>query len=276
MPRTSRLDVPFRWYPWTPLDWKADRHFQRLSWAEKGFLRELMDECYLERAIPSEVGRIAHLMAADAQEVEEILPKVLGWFEPSTDGSLICPWIEAVRAEQDEARLRQANRRRGGGEVFPTTADNRGPVGKETTGHEVGGDERETSACAESGAPTSAPSDGTPLLLPCVGKGEKIWPITGRIWREWEQAFPGVDLLQEVLKMRSWLRANPRKQKTFAGMERFAYSWLSRAQDRPALIPKERSGKDGGFSRTPGLDADFLDQLKDVDGEDEEDQNHAR
>ena len=80
-----------------------------------------------------------------------------------------------------------------------------------------------------------APGDpGTPpaiLILPCVGSGEKEWPVTEEQLTKWREAYPGVDVVQEVRKMRLWLEDSPTRRKTYAGMGRFALGWLGRAQN---------------------------------------------
>jgi hypothetical protein len=44
-------------------------------------------------------------------------------------------------------------------------------------------------------------------------------------------AYPGVDVMQEYLKMQRWLEANPKNRKTRSGIKRFINSWLERAQN---------------------------------------------
>lgn len=260
MVRVSRLEVPLTWYPWPPSEWMSDRHFQRLSWAEKGLARELLDECYLGRTIPADVEALAERLAVEASEIRDLLPRVMRWFTPSGEGVLSCPWIEAVRASQDQVRLRQAQRRLKGADEDDITAVNRGSRVQEITEEKNREEESERNACAESDAPTPA-RGGTPLFLPCRGKSAPVWEIPNGVWRQWEQAFPGLDLLTEVLKMRAWLNANPHRQKTHGGMERFAYSWLARAKEPGQGSGISRVCDTKPPSRTPGLDKDFLDQL---------------
>ena len=47
----------------------------------------------------------------------------------------------------------------------------------------------------------------------------------------WREAYPAVDIEQELQKMRVWLDGNPTKRKTRRGIERFIVNWLSRSQD---------------------------------------------
>lgn len=49
---------------------------------------------------------------------------------------------------------------------------------------------------------------------------------------EWALAYPAVDVVCELRKMRVWLAANPRKRKTARGINGFAITWLTRSQDK--------------------------------------------
>lgn len=48
----------------------------------------------------------------------------------------------------------------------------------------------------------------------------------------WQQAYPAVDVKQELQKIRAWLDSNPTRCKTRRGITKFINSWLSREQDR--------------------------------------------
>ncbi|WP_244427835.1 hypothetical protein [Sinorhizobium fredii] len=76
----------------------------------------------------------------------------------------------------------------------------------------------------------SAPASPTVIELPTVN-GEMV-PITAAEAAEWAEAFPAVNVHQQLASMRAWLNANPKNRKTRAGMKRFVVSWLSRDQDR--------------------------------------------
>lgn len=49
---------------------------------------------------------------------------------------------------------------------------------------------------------------------------------------EWQQAFPAVDVMQQLRAMKLWCRDNPKKRKTKNGIRRFVTSWLDREQNR--------------------------------------------
>ena len=80
------------------------------------------------------------------------------------------------------------------------------------------------------------------VRFPLPGKGETA--VTDEQFPTWKQAYPGIDLVTELAKMRSWLIANPKKRKTAKGMNRFITSWLERAQD-------SYGGKYGKGAATP-------------------------
>lgn len=47
----------------------------------------------------------------------------------------------------------------------------------------------------------------------------------------WKEAYPAVDVEQELKRMIAWLDNNPAKRKTRRGIERFINNWLARTQD---------------------------------------------
>lgn len=47
----------------------------------------------------------------------------------------------------------------------------------------------------------------------------------------WREAYPAVDIEQELQKMRAWLDSNPTRRKTRRGIERFINNWLAKSQD---------------------------------------------
>jgi hypothetical protein len=48
--------------------------------------------------------------------------------------------------------------------------------------------------------------------------------------KDWQQAYPDVDVWQQLLAMRQWCLANPTKRKNFKGINRFIVNWLSKNQ----------------------------------------------
>jgi hypothetical protein len=57
--------------------------------------------------------------------------------------------------------------------------------------------------------------------------------------KQWQQAYPAVDVLSELRRMETWASANPVNRKS--NWQRFIVNWLTRAQDRAG-----RGGPRGG------------------------------
>jgi uncharacterized protein YdaU (DUF1376 family) len=76
----------------------------------------------------------------------------------------------------------------------------------------------------------SAPASPTVIELPTVN-GDMVSICEADV-AEWSEAFPAVNVRQQLAAMRSWLNANPKNRKTSKGMKRFVVSWLTRDQDR--------------------------------------------
>ena len=107
--------------------------------------------------------------------------------------------------------------------------------------------------CAEaSSTPIVAARDdrGEPLTLPLVNGN--AWPVPAADCLEWASAYPGINVLTELLKMRGWLDANPRNRKTPAGVRRFIVGWMGRAQNSSRPTGESNGNGNRGQARTNG------------------------
>jgi hypothetical protein len=85
-----------------------------MTLAQKGLLRELLDEDYLKDGLPPDPAAIAQLLALPLPEIESDLTVVLQRFRVGEDGRLRNDLIGELRAEQnDYRRSRRANRMAG-------------------------------------------------------------------------------------------------------------------------------------------------------------------
>lgn len=78
--------------------------------------------------------------------------------------------------------------------------------------------------------PGSTPPDPAVLTFPCI-KGQQYDLKESKI-REYQESFPGIDVLQQCKALRQWCIDNPAKRKTLRGMPAFFSRNLSRAQDK--------------------------------------------
>src|SRR5882724_929187 len=109
-------------------------------------------------------------------------------------------------------------------------------------------------------APPELPADPPRLLFPCVatkrqgGEAAPQWPLTAPLLAQWEETFPGMDVLGEARKAREWLLVNHRK--TYGGMSNFLFRWLCRAQDSGRFMRRTAatSCRQGAAPRPPSLE----------------------
>lgn len=69
------------------------------------------------------------------------------------------------------------------------------------------------------------------LTFPTVGKTHE-WGLTEAKVAEYQEAFPGIDVLAECRKARQWCIDNPARRKTARGMGKFLFGWIERTQNR--------------------------------------------
>ena len=132
------------------------------------------------------------------------------------------------------------------------------------------GDEPPTRARHESNPNTiqSESNNGTelpsaPLVLTLTLNDGSEYGISQTDVGEWQQAFPNVDVMQQLHAMKLWCRDNPRKRKTKTGIRRFVTNWLDREQNRggrfvapqqerqPASPPPDASKREKGPDYLP-------------------------
>lgn len=77
---------------------------------------------------------------------------------------------------------------------------------------------------------SSTPFEPPVVKLPLIDKSD--FSITQKDIDKWADAYPAVDVLQQLKAMAAWLDANPKRKKTRRGIKAFINNWLSREQDR--------------------------------------------
>lgn len=69
--------------------------------------------------------------------------------------------------------------------------------------------------------------------------------VTQQQYERWVETYPGVDVWQTLLRIRSWAENNPAKRKTLKGIPKFIDAWLAREQDKPKFGPNAPPGTSG-------------------------------
>ncbi len=90
--------------------------------------------------------------------------------------------------------------------------------------------------------PSPEPQAPSVETLPLVDGSDH--PVFAEEVEAWHEAFPAVDVENELKRMRVWLTANPRKRKTKRGINAFIVSWLTRQQDRGGGFQQRRPAGD--------------------------------
>ena len=85
---------------------------------------------------------------------------------------------------------------------------------------------------AELNKPSSTGNEEPAVIaIPLITKDSEF-NVNASMVTEWQSAYPCVDVMQELRNIRQWNIANPKKQKTKAGIMRHINTWLSDKQNR--------------------------------------------
>jgi hypothetical protein len=90
------------------------------------------------------------------------------------------------------------------------------------------------------------------LTLTLIDKTEH--PITNAMVAEWTEAYPGVNVLQQLREMRAWCTANPTNRKTARGISGFVVRWLGKEQDKSGGTGYRQSPVGVTVPSAPGVD----------------------
>lgn len=89
---------------------------------------------------------------------------------------------------------------------------------------------------------TSFASEQVTGLPPLILKDGSRFHISENHLNEFVDAYPGVDVRDQIMKMSQWLKVNPTKRKTKNGIMRFINSWIARSE-REAINAPQSSTK---------------------------------
>jgi len=234
-------------------EWLAVPLFARCFFYE---LTRKADRAGIIRLGKQGVKALAAAVRSTPEEVQPLLDALLedGCVVLKDDRLVIPNYVRAQTARSSDRTRKQAERQRDrdlamaeSHGVTPGHTASRG-VAQVSRGEERRGEEREESNSSEPQAaaePLASPGPPSPVVarLPCVGKGPKEYAVTEAEVASWREAFPAVDVPEQLQRMRVWLEAHRSRRKTHGGVPKFVVGWLSRQQD---AHPKEnRNGRAG-------------------------------
>ena len=108
-------------------------------------------------------------------------------------------------------------------------------LGKDRIGKDRLGQE---SIVIPSAADEPSQEEKAAYVLPLKGGDQYI--VTENDARLLEQLYPGIDVAQEFRSMIGWLNANPARQKTPRGINRFINGWMQRSLGKNTETPKKQ------------------------------------
>lgn len=85
---------------------------------------------------------------------------------------------------------------------------------------------------------TSFASEPVMDLPPLILKDGSRFHISENHLNEFVDAYPGVDVRDQIMKMSQWLKTNPTKRKTKNGIMRFINSWIARSERETINAPQ--------------------------------------
>lgn len=110
--------------------------------------------------------------------------------------------------------------------------------------------ERESENIEYTGGSSAVPSDNPPekcpVYLPLIDGSE--YGVKQSDVESWTMAYPAVNILTELHKMKVWLDANPKNRKTSRGIKKFIIGWLGRTQDKAPRAGATSPSGGGSFN----------------------------
>ena len=89
-------------------DTMADRRYREMTLEERGLFLSILNECWVNRSVPSDISRLAKWLSYGKDEIEgSLTSNVLSFFEVK-DQDLISPDIERYRKEVLDRRAKRS------------------------------------------------------------------------------------------------------------------------------------------------------------------------
>jgi hypothetical protein len=224
---------------WYPGDWRKDIAVQSLSFHDRGVWFEMLmimhdseqrGKLMLNgRAMADE--QIARAVGLDNQTFNQTLTTLLGSGVAERDTETGAIANRRMVRDEHIRQIRTEAGSKGGNPVLLNQVPNHQPKQKSTPSSSSS-----TSVVKEKPSVSLAPSLPAEELagtLPLLNGTE--FPISKAQIAEWSQAYPGIHVRNELVRMKVWLDANPERRKTPKGIKRAIIRWLSRAQDQTPI-----------------------------------------
>ena len=228
-----------RWYQHEIDKWQGSATVQTFSDAGyRAFHNLIMAQFQQDDGkLPSAPSQLAKLSRMGSRW-PKIADEVMGEFMDDGDGRIYNATQYKAWVAAKDRHVAYMNRRRKHKGIDSASIDNLSLIDNASLDDSQGIDntkekekeKKDKDSCTEASSvqPMSAPPFTS---LPLVSGDE--FPISLEQFLAWEKAFPGIDVENQLQRLRVWLQANPRRGSTRRGILKRAVNWLSTAQDRP-------------------------------------------
>lgn len=88
---------------------------QRMTYVERGLYRELLDECWAEGFIPTEMQELADICDCPVDVMRDAWPRLEKCFDLDADGKMVNTRLNIERTEKDSERVKRSEAGRKGG-----------------------------------------------------------------------------------------------------------------------------------------------------------------
>lgn len=223
----------------------------------QGILPRLWCVCCLEGSMPEDLEELSCAAGVKLSHLRTHMHSLLGFFCAGAPGRLVSRRMERERAARIKAsdgasKAAKAKHAKDSKLQHSAFAPADAPAFAPAETPAVNSSKlivnnstppKEKESCGEGKKPPSPPPSKVLHEIPCTGQGAKVWILTEAKAQEWAIAFPGVDILTEVLRAKQWLIDNPRHRKTHQGMPAYFGRWFARVQDRGPRPGFQANGK---------------------------------
>lgn len=234
-----------------------------MSLEAQGAYRNLLDAAWENGGkLPNVRGVLwRYALAQDAQDFERVASDALAMFTESACGQFLINETLLEEWRDSEARMEQisevrsaagkiGNEKRWKGKIANRSqAVAKGSQANTNQSQAVAQDRTEQEKTLHKIKDSSAEASSAPSAICLPLNTGTEFQVFAEAVTEWQSLYPGVDVLQELRKMRGWLLANQQRRKTDRGIRKFINAWLSRAQDESSNKLNGRNGngqKHGG------------------------------
>ena len=211
---------------------RAKQPVERVLWVW-GAILESAAEINDDGRYDLDAGEAAYFLRCDETDISGIETELEGAGRVSK--GVVERWWDRQHSSDSGAERQRRYRERKARNALSEGDDNRNGDGRVTSrdAEVTASRDRDRNISEDANASSSPePEKSAPVVVRLPVTSGPDFEILETDVSEWSEAFPAVDVRQQLNAMRAWLKANPTRRKTRRGVKRFVVSWLDREQNR--------------------------------------------